>query len=879
VFVVDDLAAWLVGALADEGLKQLINLTLGDDLTRALSPAIRRAVKDTTAQLCSQNREQADQLADTLNKCFKTRKPDLPLTGHDTVLEALLVSVASQLTVLGGDQPAADGKILGVSMAALADKLPGQLVTEIMLTGLRGGALEPLANRLNQDRIYLQGRRNEAALARIERALAEAEARWDSNPAGGSAPAPVALTLAELPAIGGFTGRADDMTWILGQLNPSQAASAICVAGLAGVGKSTLAVQAGHAAQDQGWFAGGVLFVDLHGYDDQRLEPGQAIDALLRALGVSASGIPSDSAQRERLYRSTLTQADAPVLIIADNASSEAQVRPLLPGTGPHKILITSRDTLAALNALLREVRVLDDGLAVDLLDAALRVARPEDDRVRAEPDAARRLARECDGLPLALQFVAVALKADPMLSAAELADELAAESSRLDRLSYDDGGEPGTNSVAAAFDLSYRRLDDREARVFRLIAPAPGPDISAVGVAVLADLPVPEARRALAELAKAHLTEAYQAGPTEAKTAPRPRWRMHDLVRAYARRLSDEHADADDREPGLDRLFGYYLVTAAEADRYARGRPGTMLYAWQLPSMVEPEFSDPDGALTWLDAERASLVAAVSLALGTGRDQIVLSLPAFLTTYLFRHRRFDDLLNTMMATWEVALRLGELDYQGTALTSLSPALWSVGRLEEAVDAARSAVEVFTLTGDARNRALALNNLGLVLRDRQEFEDAITAYRDAIQIFWQFGDGSSAAAAQSNLSMSLTGAGQFEEAVSVGQEGAAFFRQAGDRHGEATVLASMAEPLYRLGRLEAVVSACQRAADLFAETGDRHGRAVALDNLAVALRETGRLAEAVTAGREAATIFAETDDQDALAKATNHLDAARAASA
>ena len=114
-----------------------------------------------------------------------------------------------------------------------------------------------------------------------------------------------------------------------------------------------------------------MLFLDLHGYDDQRVEPGRALDALLRALGVPAEHIPPGEEERAGLYRSVLAEIPEPVLVIADNASSEAQVRPLLPGIGPHKVVVTSRHTLAGLGARLLDVTVLDEETAVALLEAA----------------------------------------------------------------------------------------------------------------------------------------------------------------------------------------------------------------------------------------------------------------------------------------------------------------------------------------------------------------------------------------------------------------------------------------------------------------------------------------------------------------------------
>jgi Tetratricopeptide repeat len=135
----------------------------------------------------------------------------------------------------------------------------------------------------------------------------------------------------------GFTGREAELAQVAGLLDPAAAADAVvvsAVAGLAGVGKTALAVHAAHAARLSGWFAGGVLFIDLHGYDEKPVQPAQALDALLRALGVPDEHIPEGAEQRAGLYRSVLAQIGEPVLVVTDNASSEAQVRPLLPGPG-----------------------------------------------------------------------------------------------------------------------------------------------------------------------------------------------------------------------------------------------------------------------------------------------------------------------------------------------------------------------------------------------------------------------------------------------------------------------------------------------------------------------------------------------------------------
>lgn len=178
--------------------------------------------------------------------------------------------------------------------------------------------------------------------------------------------------------------------------------------------------------------------------------------------------------------------------------------------------------------------------------------------------------------------------------------------------------------SVAAAFELSCRRLDETAARMFRLLPLNPGPDVSTAAVAVLADLPETQAPGVLRSLAQAHLIDGA-AG----------RWQMHDLLHLYARQLSDAHADADGREQARDRLLVYYRRTAEAANDHLRGGlPGTA---------VPVIFTSRDGALAWLDTERASLVAAVTMAADTGRDQVALRLPLTLATYFDWRRRFGD--------------------------------------------------------------------------------------------------------------------------------------------------------------------------------------------------------------------------------------------
>jgi tetratricopeptide (TPR) repeat protein len=658
-------------------------------------------------------------------------------------------------------------------------------------------------------------------------------------------PAAPPVALAQLPpSITGFTGRGEELAVLAGLLDPVRAAGTVvvsAVAGLAGVGKTALAVEAGHAALGRGWYRGGVLFVDLHGYDQAPVEPSQALDALLRALGVAAEHIPPTAEERAGLYRSVLAEASEPVLVIADNASAEAQVRPLLPGAGQHRVLVTSRHTLAGLGARLVDVTILDDEAAVALLDKALRAARPDDDRVSGDRQAAAGLARICGGLPLALQITAALLNADPALSAAELADDLAAESQRLERLTYDDGGGTAAPSVSAAFELSYRRLSDASAGVFRLLPVCPGPDVSTTAVAVIAGLPASEARRVLGALGRAHLVEGA-AG----------RWQMHDLVRLYARRLGDEHADADRREQARDRLLGYYLTMTDAADQHLRALPG---------SQVPPEFKDRAEALAWLDAERPSLIAAVTIAASAGQDQIAMQLPLSLGQYFNWRRRFDDMLATTAVSLEAALRLHDQHGEAVARNNLGLALHEMRRFDEAIAAHQDATVIYRKTGDRHGEGTALTILGLALGEVRRFDEAIAAQQDATVIFREIGARQLEGMALTNLGLALREVRRFDEAIAAHQKAVVILRETGDRHAEGTTLNNLGLALQDLGRLEEVIAVHQDAAVIFRETGDRYREGMTLNNLGGALQLAKRFEEAATAHQAAVVIFRETGDR------------------
>lgn len=763
VFVADDLVSWLIGMLADTGRKKLANLIHGTDQERELRAAATAAIERTAAELSPGDDERAAELAMVVDHVFRESVRPEQLAVRQTLLEALGAGIATQIAVLDDADLTETGQssadVLEVSGTAVATALTNHLLREIVTRGTRSQALFPLASQLNDDVTHLQSQQVEGMLGQVLSRLARIDAIGDATA--------VPIALAQLPTVtSGFTGREDELEVLSELLDPVSASGPVlvsAVAGLPGVGKTTLAVAAGHVAIEQGWFGGGALFIDLHGYDDRPVEPAQALDALLRSLGVPDKDIPPTLDERAALYRSALAQANEPILVVVDNASAEAQVKPLLPGSGPHKVMVTSRHTLAGLGARLVDVTVLDENASIALLNTALRQARPSDDRITADPDMSTRLATVCGGLPLALQIIAALLIADPALTTSEMAGELGAESAWLDLLIYDDGSASSTSSVTKAFDLSYGKLDETTARMLRLLPVNPGTDISTAAAAALADLPVTQTRAVLGTLARAHLAE-----PASGSSG---RWVLHDLIRLYATRLGDDHADADSREQARDRLLYHYLDTADTADaRLSAPR-----------DMAVPEqFADRDDALTWLDSERASLIAAVTMAAATGRDQAAKWLPLILANYLNQRHLIDDWLAVTKISLDAARRVGDRQCEGHALSNLGSALIEADRYDEAIPTCASAAAICEEAGDRYGEANALTGLGEALYEVGRFADAITACQDAGAIWRDIGDRYGEARTLNNLGLTLRGAGRFDEAITAHEDAAAIFGEIGE---------------------------------------------------------------------------------------------------
>jgi tetratricopeptide (TPR) repeat protein/transcriptional regulator with XRE-family HTH domain len=656
----------------------------------------------------------------------------------------------------------------------------------------------------------------------------------------------------QLPApVRQFAGRASELAELTALLNDARARTPAAVVitaidGTAGVGKTALAVYWAHQAANQ--FPGGQLYVNLRGFDPSRkpMPSAEAIRNLVDALGVPAERIPASPDAQAALYRSLL--AGKRMLVVLDNARDAQQVRPLLPGSAGCLVVITSRSQLSGLVAA-EGVRALTLDLLTDAEARELLSLRLGAERVSAEPEAAAELIRLCARLPLALAITAARGAALPRLGLVALAGELKDAQPILDAL---DIGDPAA-SVRTVFSWSLRNLGAPAARMFRLLGLHPGPDITMPAAASLACLPPSEARRALRELAEAHLITEHAPG----------RFSLHDLLRAYAAEQAAEREQDTERRAAIERALDYYLHTSHAA--------ALLLDPTRQPVTLDPardgvtpdRFGDGQQALAWFDAEHQVLISAVTLAAETGLDVCAWQLPWALKDYLDWRGYWQEWAALQRTALAAATRLGDTAGQAAARVLLAQTCVRLGDYDQARTHLTSCLGFYRQAGDRLGEARVHQHLGGVAMYQGRPADSLAHAERAADLFRAIGNQAGQAAALGNAGWCHALLGHYQQARKFCRQATALHRELGNRHGEANCWGSLGYAEHKLGNLSEAADCHHRALDIFRELGARHEQAEVLTYLGDVRDTAGDRQEARDAWRQALDIFGELHHPDA----------------
>ena len=691
----------------------------------------------------------------------------------------------------------------------------------------------------------------ERAILRADPALEPVPLTLDATP--GRPRGPCQLP----PDVDDFTGRQAAIAHVQGLLAREQATAIVisAIAGKAGVGKTALAVRVAHRLRPR--FADGQLYVNLRGAEAQALEPADVLAGFLRALGVEGAVIPDGLEERVRLYRSQL--ADRRVLVLLDNAASEAQVRPLLPASPGCAVLVTSRARLSGLEAVHPvTLDVLEADQAVELL---ARLAGPG--RVAAEPEAAATIVRLCGRLPLAVRIAGARLADRPQWRLALLNERLADEHRRLDELAT------GDLEVRASVALSYHSRGEVERRLFRLLGLLAAPSIAAWVAAALLDTGPMEAEGRLERLVDAQRVEAAGQDRTG-----QLRYRLHDLLRVYAReRLALEEPEPA-QQASLQRAIQAYLTLAERADallvpsglyRYC-GDPASRPAA-EHPAVAIVE-RDPSG---WFEVERASLVAAVEHGCETGKGDLGWRLADTLTGFFQLHTHWDDWQQTHTLALAAARRAGDRDAEGCVLGGLGELHTERACLDDARRCLHQSLAAFQETGNRRRELQCLLNLGFIDHEQGRFDDAIARLEPSLVGFQELGVRSWEAMALFCLGKVHLDQGRLDAAMACLDQSLTLVRAVADRSWEAAILRRLGLVRSAQGWPEAAVACLEQSLMLVRASGERPGEAYVLQSLGEVYRKQGRLDAATRSIQDSLALARVTGDRSAEAFALHTL--------
>jgi tetratricopeptide (TPR) repeat protein/transcriptional regulator with XRE-family HTH domain len=638
-----------------------------------------------------------------------------------------------------------------------------------------------------------------------------------------------------------FVGREDQLAALSEVLDqPGGTAVIAAIGGMAGVGKTALAVQWAH--QVAGQFPDGQLFVNLRGFDPSGTPatPADAAHVLLDALDIPADRVPRTTEAQLGLFRSLLVGKR--MLVVLDNARDAGQVRPLLPGSATCRVIVTSRNHLTGLAAIEAAhpltLDVMTEAEARQLLELRLGA-----ERVASDSSMASRIIERCARLPLALCVTAARAAMRPDLSLAQFAAELASDPG-LD--AFSDDVDPAAD-VRAVLSWSYRQLDDEAARMFRLLGLHPGPDISAGAAASVADVPADQARRLLADLARAYLVAQDTTG----------RFTFHDLLRSYAA----EQAQAV--EAALRRVLDFYLATATAAALILNPRRLLVDPVSPEPDVVPEEITTGPQALEWFGREYGVLMRLITIAAETGSDVHAWRLPWSVLGLFERRARYEDWAAAYSVALAAAGRLG--DRQALAHVHLGYGNCENGRSRwsAAEEHLNHALALFRELGDVQGQAHVLANLGIAARGAGRYRAASELAWRSHGLYEQTGDVAGQAGTLVNIGLYSSELGDYEQSRDILTRALATYRELGDLFGQALSAINLGLVHHTRGDYQQAI-ACQRlAADFLHDSGHAAGEAEALTNLGDSYHTDGQLTAAADAWRQALAILDELGHTDA----------------
>ncbi|WP_405901744.1 tetratricopeptide repeat protein [Streptomyces sp. NBC_00727] len=595
------------------------------------------------------------------------------------------------------------------------------------------------------------------------------------------------------------------------------------ITGKPGTGKSTLAVNLAHRLAETG-FPDGQLYCDLRGTGT----PATTLEVLgrfLRALGIPGQLIPESLDERAEMYRTRL--ASRRVLVVLDDAATESQVQPLLPGSRDCAVLVTSRARLTALPGAHRvELDVLDEERALKLLSRII-----GEERVEGEAASAEALVRTVGRLPLALRIVAARLAARPHWTLASMVHRLANERHRLDELAH------GEMTMRASLSLTYNGLAAEDRGLLRLLSMARTPTLPGwlAGALLDDDRPVPsDLLEPLVDMQMLDVVGVERAGGY--------RYQFHEIIRVYAREQLAAHDAPGLRREALVRMAGGWMYLAQEAHRKVYGGDFTVLHGdaprWAPPpSCTEALLADP---LAWFDAEQGALCGMVEHAADEGLHDVSWNLATTLVTLFEVRGHYDLWEQTHVRALAAVRKAGNLRGTAAVRASLGSLYMSRNEFDMARQALSSALDVFQALDEPQGEALCRRDMALIARTNGEDDTALELYERSLTDFDRAGDVVGRAIVLTQSAHIRMRRGEPDAAQAQLDEALEIYDGVGYLGGRARTLRRVGQLLLERGELDLAVLTFTEVLELCRDSGDVIGEGHLLRDLGHAFVLMGR---------------------------------------
>ncbi|EST38314.1 hypothetical protein N566_08120 [Streptomycetaceae bacterium MP113-05] len=601
------------------------------------------------------------------------------------------------------------------------------------------------------------------------------------------------------------------------------------ITGRPGTGKSTLAVHVAHLLAETA-FPDGQLYCDLRGTTGAPATSSEVLGRFLRAFGIPGQLIPDSLDERAEMYRTRL--ASGRVLVVLDDAVSEGQIRPLLPGSRDCAVLVTSRARLTALPGAHRvELDVLEEGRALELLSRIV-----GEGRVRRESAAAEALVRTVGRLPLALRIVAARLAARPHWTLASMVHRLGNERHRLDELAH------GEMTMRASLSLTYDGLAQEDSRLLRLLSMAQTPTLPSWLAGALLDDDRPFPSDLMEPLVDVQMLDVVGVESTGGY-----RYRFHEIIRVYAREQLAAHDSPEERKAALTRMAGGWMHLAEEAHRKVYGGDYTVLHGtaprWEPPTgYTDGLLVDP---LAWLDAEQAALCRMVEHTADEGLHDVSWDLATTLVTLFEVRGHYDLWEQTHLKALGAVREAGNLRGTAAVRASLGSLYVSRNQYDRARQALSSALSVFQALDEPEGEALCRRDLGLVARMNGDDAGALELYRQSLADFDRAGDVVGRAIILTQSAHIRMRQGESAAAQTQLDEALAIYEEVGYAGGRARTLRRVGQLLLERGEHDLAVLTFTEVLELCRDSGDVIGEGHLLRDLGHAFTLRGRPDRAV----------------------------------